>query len=130
MQLRYNGQVEITHTCEGEHRAVMRARAIDERGQGTAEATITTTLAEVDGRTEAETVTDLALTGRVARMSGIVTEVSNRLFERFTECVSDAAALPDRAEVGTARDPIRGFGLAREVLGSLLRRLRLRRGKS
>ena len=139
MQLNYAGRVEIAETDEAAHRAVMRANTTEKRGQGTAEATITTTLAAVDGGTVAEAVTDLRLTGRVAQMGrGIVEDVSNRLLGQFAECLSAKAATAGGAqpegdtpapEPPPESRPIGGLSLFASVLGDRLRRL-FRRGGS
>lgn len=143
MQMTYGGRVEIVETDEAAHRAVMRAKTTEKRGQGTADATITTTLSAVDGGTLAESVTDLRLTGRVAQMGrGIVEDVSNRLLAQFAECLSTTAAAgaaESASAAGTeapgaeapapaaAKRPepqaIGGFSLALAVIAGRLRRL-------
>src|SRR5215212_6198309 len=59
MSMTYKGQVEITERDETAHRAVMKARAKESRGQGTADADVTMTLTGTDGRTSATVVTDV-----------------------------------------------------------------------
>src|SRR4029453_3708738 len=53
MSMRYRGDVEIVERDEEVHRAVMKARAKESRGQGTAEADGTRSLRGQDGRTSA-----------------------------------------------------------------------------
>ena len=53
MSMTYRGEVEITERDEARHRAVMKARAKESRGQGTADADVTMTLRGQDGRTSA-----------------------------------------------------------------------------
>ncbi len=48
---KYQGTVKIEEADEAARRAVMRAQARDSRGQGTAAATITSTMEPVDGGT-------------------------------------------------------------------------------
>src|SRR5215208_1234735 len=64
---KYNGTVKIEEADESEHRAVIRAEGKDARGQGTASATITSTLTEEDGGVHVRVETDMHLTGRVAQ---------------------------------------------------------------
>src|SRR5687768_3227534 len=68
MSMTYRGEVEITERDDAEHRAVMKARAKESRGQGTADADVTMRLAAADGRTSASVVTDVQLSGKVATM--------------------------------------------------------------
>jgi carbon monoxide dehydrogenase subunit G len=144
MQMSYRGDIKIAEVDEAGRRAVMEAKANESRGQGTARATITTTLAaQQGGGTRGEVVTDLQLTGRVAQMGrGIVEDVSNRLMGQFADCLSQraaaeaapAAAAPLGAEAPapTPRAEARPIGGLSLVLGVLLARLRrlLRRARS
>src|SRR3954447_15400392 len=61
MSMTYRGEVEITERDETAHRAVMKARAKESRGQGTADAAVTMTLERANGRTSAAIVTDVQL---------------------------------------------------------------------
>ena len=76
-----------------------------------------------DGGTRAAVVTDLQLTGRVARMGpGIVEDVSKRLLGEFAACLSQKAA----AEASTPPErtrPIGGLRLIARLVGARLRRL-------
>ena len=66
MSMTYNGEVEITERDEAAHRAVMKARAKESRGQGTADADVTMVLAGQNGGTSATVTTDVQLSGKVA----------------------------------------------------------------
>jgi carbon monoxide dehydrogenase subunit G len=131
MKLSYRGEVAIAEADDSEHRAVLEAKATEARGQGTARATITTTLAPEGAGTRAEVETNLQLTGRVAQMGrGIVVDVSNRLLSEFAECLARtlAASNDDHAgEQPPAAKPIGGLRLGLRVLWERLRRLRRRR---
>jgi carbon monoxide dehydrogenase subunit G len=124
MKLSYRGEVAIVEADDASRRAVMEAKATEARGQGTARATITTTLSAQDGGTHADVVTDLQLTGRVAQMGrGIVEDVSRRLMGEFAECLSrriDAGA----DEPPVEPRPIRGFALLWAALKARLFRRR------
>src|SRR4051794_37912918 len=56
MSMTYRGQVEITERDDAAHRAVMKARAKESRGHGTADADVTMTLSGSDGHTAAVVV--------------------------------------------------------------------------
>ncbi len=84
MSMTYRGEVEITERDEAAHRAVMKARAKESRGQGTADADVTMLLSDVGGRTLATVTTDVELSGKVATMGqGVLQDVSGRLVQTF-----------------------------------------------
>jgi len=84
MSMTYQGEVEITERDDAAHRAVMKARAKESRGQGTANADVTMVLSGDDGRTSAVVTTEVALTGKVATMGqGVLQDVSGRLVDTF-----------------------------------------------
>ena len=86
MSMTYRGEVEITERDDAEHRAVMKARAKESRGQGTADADVTMVLRGDDGRTSATVTTDVQLSGKVATMGqGVLQDVSGRLVETFAQ---------------------------------------------
>ena len=86
MSMQYKGDVEIVERDEASHRAVMRAKAREARGQGTANADVVLTLAsEGDARTHGTMATDVQLSGRVASMGrGIIQDVSARIIDQFS----------------------------------------------
>lgn len=83
--MRYRGEVEIAERDAGLHRALLRARAREARGQGTANATIEMRLAEDGGDTTAGALhTDLQMSGRAAAMGrGVIQDVAARLVATF-----------------------------------------------
>jgi carbon monoxide dehydrogenase subunit G len=86
---RYKGTVKIEEADEAAHRAVMRAQARDSRGQGTAAATITSTMEEVEGGTRVHVETDLRVTGPAAQFGrGVMQDVSAKLMGRFADCLA------------------------------------------
>ena len=67
-------------------RVLLSAKAREIRGRGAAQATIESTLAAADGGTSIGVVTDLALSGAVARYGrGIVLDVTEQLVARFAD---------------------------------------------
>ena len=87
----YEGTVKIEEADESEHRAVLKADGKDARGQGTASATITSTLQdEGNGSTKVRVETDMQLTGRAAQFGrGVQQDVAEKLLNRFAECLEN-----------------------------------------
>ena len=94
MTAAYNGTIRIEDVDEAAHRATLKARGTDKRGQGGASATIVNTLSEHDGITCVEAVTDFNITGRLAQFGrgGMMEDVSNRLLRDFATCLSSRLA--------------------------------------
>lgn len=87
----YNGTVKIEEADEESHRAVLKANGKDARGQGTASATITSTLHdEGSGSTRVRVETDMQITGRAAQFGrGVQQEVAEKLLTKFAECLEN-----------------------------------------
>jgi carbon monoxide dehydrogenase subunit G len=87
----YSGTVKIEEADEESHRAVLKANGKDARGQGTASATITSTLEdEGNGSTRVHVETDMQLTGRAAQFGrGVQHEVAEKLLSQFAECLEN-----------------------------------------
>jgi uncharacterized protein len=85
----YRGTVRIEEADEAAHRATLKARGTDKRGQGGASATIVNTLTEDGGATRVEAVTDFTITGRLAAFGrgGMIKDISNRLLRDFATCL-------------------------------------------
>jgi len=110
---RYSGTVKIEEADEAARRAVMRAQARDSRGQGTAAATITSTMEAVEDGTRVHVETDLRVTGPAAQFGrGVMQDVSAKLMDRFADCLAEemagatatATAAPE-AETGRPEPP-------------------------
>jgi uncharacterized protein len=109
----YRGELSMEEVDADAHRAVMRASGQDKRGQGSAKATIVSTMREEEGATTVDVETDFTITGRLARFGrgGMIQDVSNRLLREFSEClqktIEGAEATPEAAaeEAGAAPSP-------------------------
>ena len=102
---RYTGTVKIEEADEAAHRAVMRAQARDSRGQGTAGATITSTMEAVDGGTRVHVETDLRVTGPAAQFGrGVMQDVSAKMMRQFAECLASEMS-GTKADDGAAEEP-------------------------
>jgi len=104
MTAAYNGTIRIDSSDVATHTATLKAKGTDKRGQGGATATIVNTLAEHEGGTRVEAVTDFSITGRLAQFGrgGMMQDVSNRLLRDFATCLQTRLAgtpVPSGAEV-------------------------------
>ena len=143
----YRGELSLQEVDEAAHRVVMAASGQDKRGQGSARASIVSTMSESEGVTTVEVETDFTITGRLARFGrgGMIQDVSNGLLRDFSNCLQSMveaappAAQPDddpAAESASAEPaplpapakPVSGFALLLRALVDRLRRL-LRRGR-
>lgn len=106
----YKGTVMFEETDERGHRAVLRATGRETRGQGTASATIVSTLREEGDGTRVNVETDLLLTGRVAQFGrGIAQGVATEMLDEFAACLEreiSGAAEPAVAAGGTVEGAI------------------------
>jgi len=84
--LTYQGKASFVEKDEAAHRAVIDARGRDQRGNGTASAVVTATLAAEGDRTRVDVLTDLNITGRPAQFGrGVMTDVGNKLLGQFAD---------------------------------------------
>lgn len=85
----YNGSGTFVEKDEAAHRFVVNAKGKDKRGNGTAGAQVTLTMASGhDGATDVEVVTDLAITGKPAQFGrGVMQDVSDKLLGQFVACL-------------------------------------------
>src|SRR3954469_11672896 len=86
----YKGTVRIQEADEAAHRVAMRAQAKDARGQGTAAATITSTMEETADGTKVTVETAMRVTGPAAQFGrGVMQDVSAKLMKRFADCLAE-----------------------------------------
>ena len=80
----YEGRASFLEKDDAAHRGVLRAEGRETKGQGSAKATVTASLAETPGGTQVTVETDLAIVGRLAQMGrGLIAEVSGKLLNEF-----------------------------------------------
>src|SRR4051795_5989687 len=100
----YKGTVKIQEANEASHSVAMRAQAKDARGQGTAAATITSTMQEVADGTKITVVTDMRVTGPAAQFGrGVMQDVSAKLMTRFADCLAEQ--MQSSPDVETTAEP-------------------------
>jgi uncharacterized protein len=134
----YAGKLQMTEVDEIHHKVTMSANGRDKRGQGSAKATVASTMSEADGTTHVDVVTDFTLTGRLARFGrgGMIEDVSNKMVGDFVDCLrsslesegSAAAAADDGGttparEASPAAQPVRGGRLFLSILWTRIKRL-------
>jgi carbon monoxide dehydrogenase subunit G len=93
--LLYNGSGTFVEKDAGTHRFVVDAKGKDKRGNGTAGAKVTVSMAEAGGSTEVSVETDLAITGKPAQFGrGVMQDVSDKLLGQFVACLEQRLAGP------------------------------------
>jgi carbon monoxide dehydrogenase subunit G len=109
----YRGELSMEEVDAGAHRAVMRASGQDKRGQGSAKATIVSTMREQEGSTTVDVETDFTITGRLARFGrgGMIEDVSNRLLRDFSDCLQKTIEASEATPDAAASEPGGGEGL-------------------
>ncbi|MBK3645898.1 SRPBCC family protein [Streptomyces sp. MBT33] len=144
----YKGTAVFEEQDDTAHRMVLIASGRETRGQGTARATVTSSLAERDGGTAVSVRTELTVTGRPAQFGrGVMSEVGDRIIGQFAECLSQrlgepaqapAQEEPEEAEpldlfrtagVPVAKRAAVGVAAALVVAAVVYAGLRLRRGR-
>src|SRR3954470_6145324 len=107
ISMTYRGNVEIVERDDANHRAVMRARARETRGQGTADARVDLSLEQQGATTNGTMVADVQLAGRAAAMGrGVIQDVSAKLVSTFAQnletMLSGGGAAPEPAPAAPA----------------------------
>jgi carbon monoxide dehydrogenase subunit G len=89
MSLTYKGVIEIVEQDDAAKTAVMRAKATEAKGQGTAQATLTMNISDAgDGKTNVKVGSDILVTGRVAQMGrGIMTDVAGKMIGEMAKAM-------------------------------------------
>jgi carbon monoxide dehydrogenase subunit G len=89
----YNGSGTFVEKDEAAHRFVVEAKGKDKRGNGTAGANVTVSMADASGATDVEVVTDLSVTGKPAQFGrGVMQDVSDKLLGQFVACLETRLA--------------------------------------
>jgi uncharacterized protein len=104
----FEGTLKIDEADEEAHRAVLNAKARDSRGKGSANATITSTLAPADEGTQVTVETDLRVTGPAASFGrGVMQDVSAMLMTQFADCLATKLGheAPAEAAAAAAEEP-------------------------
>ena len=90
MTMQYKADIEIVEADASTHRAVMKARAKESRGQGTADADVTMELTGDADHTSGKIVTDVKVSGKAASMGrGVMQDVAGRMVGTFAENLAE-----------------------------------------
>jgi carbon monoxide dehydrogenase subunit G len=101
MRFVYEGSVRIADQDDAARQAVLVGNARETRGQGSAQATITMTVAEGDAGSRVTAVADVELTGRAATMGrGVVEDVAKKMIADMASCLEARFALPAATDGG------------------------------
>ena len=95
----YNGAGTFVEKDDAAHRFVVDAKGKDKRGNGTAGAKVTLSMAAsaTEGSTDVEVLTDLAITGKPAQFGrGVMQDVSDKLLGQFASCLEQRLAASAR----------------------------------
>jgi carbon monoxide dehydrogenase subunit G len=108
----YKGTVSFEETDEENHRAVLNATGRDARGQGTASATIVSTLQEEGDSTRVKVETDMKLTGRAAQFGrGIAQDVATKMLNQFADCLErEISGGPEEGAAAASTTPTETSG--------------------
>jgi carbon monoxide dehydrogenase subunit G len=109
ISMTYRGNVEIVERDDANHRAVMRARARETRGQGTADGRVELTLVQDGPTTNGTMVADVQLAGRAAAMGrGVIQDVSAKIVSTFAKNLETmlSGGAPAAEEAAPAPEPV------------------------
>src|SRR5690348_17328475 len=99
----YKGKGTYVSRDEAAHEVVIDASGRDSRGNGTANATVTASLAAAGpDRTAVSMVTDMTITGKPAQFGrGVISDVADKIIGQFSACVARKLA-PSAEEAAPA----------------------------
>jgi carbon monoxide dehydrogenase subunit G len=88
VSLSFAGVVTMEDRDDAAHRVVLRAKGMEQKGKGAANASVTSWLETGENETTVKMIADVQLTGSVAQLSrGLLPEVSRKLTREFAECL-------------------------------------------
>lgn len=131
----YRGQMRFERLDAGAGSAEIAASGQDVRGKGGAELRMTSRVVErAPAETEVTVVSDVNVTGLLAQMGrGMIEEVSNQMFQRFTEAAraeleSATAVAGGGSSTAPAAEPIEVVSFGSRLLGRAMGRAARRPG--
>ena len=100
ISMTYKGKGTFVERDKSAHKVVVDAQGRDSRGNGTASAKVTASLA-ADGpeKTAVTMVTDMTITGKPAQFGrGVISDVADKIIGQFASCVADKLSGDESAE--------------------------------
>ena len=124
LSMTYRGQVELISRDDANHVAVLKGKALEKGGQGSADGTATISLTGDGDTTRGSLTADVGLSGRVAAMGkGVIDSVTKQMVPVVVKNIETLIAGGDTSGGGeTAGGAIDGLAVARGVIGSMFRR--------
>lgn len=105
ISMMYGGVGKFVEQDESARRVVIEATGKDKRGNGTAGATVTAEMTASGDGTAVEVSTDMNVTGKPAQFGrGVIQDVSDKLLDRFIDCVKTKLPGADGGSSGDAAD--------------------------
>ncbi|MDX6526545.1 MAG: uncharacterized protein QOI43_2056 [Gaiellales bacterium] len=122
VSMTYRGTVAVEEHDDAERTARLRAKANEARGQGTAQAAMTMSVAPADGGgSHVEVSTDLLVSGRVAQMGqGIMQDVATRM---IGEMARNMEAMLTTGTAPQASDSVKAGSVVGAVAADRVKRL-------
>jgi carbon monoxide dehydrogenase subunit G len=102
----FAGSVSMDERDDEAHRVVLRARGMEQKGKGAAEATVTSWLepGEADDETMVKMRADIVLSGAAAQLSrGLLPEISKKLTQQFADCLQASMTAAEAPVAAAAR---------------------------
>lgn len=137
VSMSFAGTVTMEDRDDAAHRVVLKAKGMEQKGKGAANASVTSWLEPGDdsGSTTVKMQADITLTGAAAQMSrGLLPEISKKLTQQFADCLeagmaaeaappaavsarpgAQLASVPDVPPQSAAK-PVGGIGLGLSAL--------------
>jgi len=125
ISLNFDADVSRESADVAARHAVLATTARESRGRGSAQATIASALAEQEGGTRVDIVTDLTLAGPVAQYGrGMVQSVASQLTSQFAGCLQKQLAeqAPPAAAPPAEARPVSGLRLGFRALYDVVTR--------
>jgi len=112
VSMTYKGTATMTERDAEHHKAVILAKGQEQRGGGTAQASVTASMtALAPDRTAVTVHTDLVLTGKPAQFGrGVIAEVGDKLLGRFADCLAEELAAGESPTPEPQSEPEAGDG--------------------
>jgi carbon monoxide dehydrogenase subunit G len=113
VSLSFAGTVNLQERDDDQHRVVVKAQGMEQKGKGAATALVTAWAEAVDSGTRVKFSQDLTISGSVAQFSrGMMQDVSTKMTRQFAECVQanlsqerTAETAPEQTDAGQAPRP-------------------------
>ena len=98
VKMKYRGTIAIVESDPVARTASMLAKGAEERGQGTAQATLNMAVSEREGGSHVTVSADMLVTGRVAQMGrGVMQDVAKRMIDQMAQ---EHGGVADRRRAG------------------------------